>query len=270
MSPSSKIRRKVLYLTILVICCVILGIWLDFMEAERQNSRFYLSESFLFSSFWWLFLPILYGQFVFERAYKSKSSTPLLVLIPGLIHLFVFPVLVWLLSYSFYDHTFPYAQTFQFGLTAHLFTILIVYTLPLVLFRTIKSREIIKDQVPAMASKAVALASVLVNDGNRHLSIETKDILYISANPPYVTISHTHKDYLCNESLKSISAKLIGGDFIQIHKSVIVNISQVRSYRSRLNGDYDLTMNTGTELRLSRTFAKAFKAWFKEGHRDSV
>ena len=64
--------------------------------------------------------------------------------------------------------------------------------------------------------------------------------------------------------------KVGSGAFVQIHKSLIVNLAHVESYKSRLNGDYDITMSNGTSLRLSRTYARAFKAKFEGSHQDTV
>ncbi|MGH9949634.1 MAG: LytR/AlgR family response regulator transcription factor, partial [Pyrinomonadaceae bacterium] len=78
------------------------------------------------------------------------------------------------------------------------------------------------------------------------------------------------KRYLHNETLKSILETLDNETFVRIHKSLIVNISNVRSYKSRLNGDYDLTVADGTSLRLSRTYAATFKEKFRRGHQDTT
>ncbi|RYF37203.1 MAG: LytTR family transcriptional regulator, partial [Cytophagaceae bacterium] len=51
------------------------------------------------------------------------------------------------------------------------------------------------------------------------------------------------------------------------HKSCIVNITKVRSYQSRLNGDYDLLLSNEVVLRVSRNYASGFKTAFEGPHR---
>ncbi|WP_250629758.1 LytTR family DNA-binding domain-containing protein [Aureibaculum algae] len=55
--------------------------------------------------------------------------------------------------------------------------------------------------------------------------------------------------------------------FIRVHKSTIVNFNKVASFKSRLNGDYDIFLKNGVKLRLSRTYVANFKSNFKNGNR---
>jgi DNA-binding LytR/AlgR family response regulator len=114
------------------------------------------------------------------------------------------------------------------------------------------------------------LKSLLVMDNNERIVISTADILYFSANSPYINIHHKQKRYLHNETLKSLSQRLDNELFVRVHKSVIVNIKNVQSYKSRLNGDYDLTMADGKEVRLSRNYASIFKQKFENAHQDTT
>ena len=75
----------------------------------------------------------------------------------------------------------------------------------------------------------------------------------ITAATPYISIHLEKRKYLYSETLKTICDQLDNNTFIRIHKSTIVNISKVRSFKSRLNGDYDLLLTDGSSLRLSRT-----------------
>ena len=114
------------------------------------------------------------------------------------------------------------------------------------------------------------MKTLIVTDGNKRTIIDVADVLFFSARPPYIHIHHKAKGYLYRETLKSLSSKLDSGLFIREHKSAIVNMMKVQSYKSRLNGDYDLTMVDGTEIRLSRNFAPAFKEKFESSHQDTT
>ncbi|HQZ98323.1 MAG TPA: LytTR family DNA-binding domain-containing protein [Pyrinomonadaceae bacterium] len=263
-------QRIYTVLAAVLIVCVLLTVIFDVLESRLEShSAFYLSESFLFSSFWWLFAPLIFGQFYFARAHRGKISNLLLVLSPISIHLFAYPALIWALSSALYQHTFPYRQTLEYELTRYGFILLIVYPASLVLYRLLEGEKtpvqpIVKEtahtQRPAFAS------SIVVADGSKRTVLETKDILYFSASPPYIYIHHKTKRYLHNETLKSVLAKLDSSLFVRVHRSTIVNISEVRSFRSRSNGDYDLSLSDGTELRLSRNFAADFKKKVQRGH----
>jgi len=110
------------------------------------------------------------------------------------------------------------------------------------------------------------ISTILVSDRNKKHSIYVSEILYFSANPPYINLHLEGKKYLYNETLKSISVKLNPEQFVRVHKSTIVNIKMVASFTTRLNGDYDLTLNNYTQIRVSRNFAADFKDLFNKTH----
>jgi DNA-binding LytR/AlgR family response regulator len=262
-----------LLLAVVLATCVAFTIFLDLAGSKLEHTSFYLSESLLFSSFWWIFLPLLYVQFSLAKVYKTTVSQILLLLIPAALHLFAYPALVWLISKLFYYHTFPYLQTFTYELTSYSFMLLFVYSVPFTLYTFFTKRVQAKPDVTdtqELPNQDNILSTLVVTDGNKKITICINDILYFSANSPYINIHHKHKRYLHNETLKSMVQKLDSKLFIKVHKSTIVNIIKVQSYQSRLNGDYDLTMIDGTEVRLSRNYASAFKQKLKEGHQDTA
>ncbi|MGF1925576.1 MAG: LytR/AlgR family response regulator transcription factor [Bacteroidia bacterium] len=230
----------------------------DLLEAIYQNSAFYLSESFLFSSFWWLFIPLLYAQFKLGNVKVNHrvSYWILLIGVPILIHLISFPAIIWLFSKIFYEYTFRYLQTFEYTISVHLYQLVLFYAAPILLYHFIKEKAQIK---PTPAYELV----LTVNEGTKYLSIAVADILYFTANTPYINIHLRDKQYLYKESLKTLTNKLDPGQFVRIHKSTIVNVKHVQSYTSRLNGDYDLTLEEGEILRISRNFAVNFKERYR-------
>lgn len=265
-------QRKIIVLFGFLVTCIFLTILIDFLESRFKNYGFYLSESLLFSSYWWIFLPLWYGQLSLLETQKTKVRFALIVLIPIIIHLFAFPGLVWLISSVFYPHTFEFGQTFEFGLTQHFFKIFLLYTIPIGLYAFFRDRiRDFQSQNNSISKEANDfLTSLKVREGNKQLQIPTKDVLYFSANPPYVNVHYKDKKHLCNITLKSLSEKLDRRFFARIHKSEIVNLIHVQSYKSRQNGDYDVTMDDGKVLRLSRNFAKDFKAKLELLTQDTV
>lgn len=268
-----KTRKKIIFAIAVFTLCIALTILLDAIESSFQNYSFYLSESLLFSSFWWLFLPLLYTQYILSnnqsKKYQQLALIPLLVL----AHLFIYPLIVLIISKVFFVHTFPFAQTFYYGLTEYSFVLLISYTVSFFVFEKLKKKTSHHKNIPNILIEDKPksfVQSFSLTDGDRHLNIETKDIQFLTANNPYVTIHHMEKRYLYNETLKAISQKLNSRIFVRIHKSTVVNLNYVQYYKSRLNGDYDLTMKDGSVVRLSRNFAADFKSKFKKSPQDTT
>jgi len=265
-------RKAAFILTLLVLAFVVLTLTQDFLRSDLKNSAFYFSESFMFSSFWWLFAPFLFSQY-FAIKHKTKIRLVfqiVVIILPIFLHLFAFPFLVWVLSTIFYYHVYSYQQTFRYTLSEHLYSLVLLYSIPILTFQFFfKKAKLAKPDSETQNEKIVKqfISTILVSNGNKKHSIIVSEILYFSANPPYINLHLEGKKYLHNETLKSISLKLNAEQFVRVHKSTIVNIDLVASYTTRLNGDYDLTMKNNVQLRVSRNFATDFKNLFNKTHR---
>lgn len=259
-------RNAWLATALLLLMGITLGI--DFLFAQFQNSGFYLSESLLFSAYWLLFLPLLNVQWKLAKQTSKIGYQVALTLLAIAAHLFLYPALVWFLSGCFFDHTFAYRQTFDYGLTAYFIKTMLIYGLSALIIAKPKNNA---SGYPVIAAKQDGvedfLTSLLVSDkNNTKTAIATHSILYFSASPPYVALHQPSKKYLYSGTLKGLEARLDSRLFLRIHKSYIVNMASVVSYQSRLNGDFDLTLTDDTVLRVSRHYAAAFKTCFEERH----
>ena len=125
-------RKVVFVLTLLVLVFIVLTLSQDFLRSNLKNSAFYFSESFIFSSFWWLFAPLLFTQYI---AITKIISTRLyfylsIILLPIMVHLVAFPFLVWTITEIFYYHTYSFQQTFRYILSEHLYLLVLLYSIP--------------------------------------------------------------------------------------------------------------------------------------------
>ncbi len=118
--------------------------------------------------------------------------------------------------------------------------------------------------------KATVSPTFVIHNGKDNVIIHTEDIIQITSATPYVSIHLENKRYLHSETLKSMLEQLDDQVFIRVHKSAVVNLSKIRSFKSRLNGDYDLQMTDGTLVRLSRTYASEFKNTLRQGPQVSL
>jgi hypothetical protein len=261
-------KKVAFVLTLFVLACVVLIVTQDFLRSGLKNSSFYFSESFLFSSFWWLFAPLLFIQYFVIKHKKGAYFQIALVIMPIFIHLFAFPFLFWMLSSVFYYHTFSFPRTFRYTLSEHLYLLVFIYSIPVLAFQFFsKKLNLVEPISQNMGISNQFISTILVTDGHKKHNIIVSEILYFSANPPYINIHLEDKKYLHNETLKSVGIKLDPEQFVRVHKSSIVNIKMVASYTTRLNGDYDLTMKNDVQIRVSRNFATDFKNLFNKTHR---
>ena len=256
---------------------VVLTLMLDYVESKHQYFTYYLSESFLFSSFWWLFVPIFQLQMMYFERFRQPRYTVGIILLSVVAHQLLYPAAVFILSAAFYPHTFSYWQTFTYGLNEYLITDAIVCSLPILYLsrsRFFRTQESITPTISTISTHAAVKQpfseTIWISEGTKRISVPVKEILYISASSPYVHLHLKERKYLHAETLKSLTGQLDNQVFVRIHKSFMVNIHFVQSCQSRLNGDYDITLMNGVQLRLSRLYAKAFKTIWTTSHRVTV
>jgi hypothetical protein len=264
-----RIRRIIFFFPVAVILIVLLQ---DYIHSYINNYSYYLAESILFSSFWLIFFPLFYLQYRWqvrrnEPGFISGIFFSILLMI---IHLVGFPILLFFLSKLFYYHAFLISSNINYTLSEHIYKVIIVYSITFLFFRTIFKK--ISTTIDASSKNTnnypgQTVSSFIVTDKNKKLSVNVSDILFFKSNTPYVFIHLDKKKYLYYQSLRGLLTLLDNEIFVRIHKSTIVNLAKVTSYKSRSNGDYDIELTDGSLLRLSRNYASDFKLKF--GHYNS-
>jgi two-component system, LytTR family, response regulator len=242
---------------------LLLALLQDKIYSWQHDHSFYISESVLFNTYWLLFIPVT-GFLVFLNNHFSyfKNRLPLFfrapffVSIAALLHALLFSLLVFVLSKWLMDHHYSFKGNFNYTLGHDLYKYVLIYGFLFFIINRSKKQEIVN---PALTKNTGFLVHMLVRNGRDQVSIPVQEIAWMEAASPYVKIHCSDKRFLHTETLRSLETQLNPTIFIRIHKSVIVNINQVASSRSRGNGDYDLTLQNGQILRLSRSYASRFK-----------
>lgn len=236
----------------------------DLVHSRINNYSFYFSESLLFKAVWILFFPLLFVQFKFLKKikYAFLVQTVLSVLALTAFHLFLVPLVILSFSAAFYEHTYSYFQTLTYTVSEDAYKLPLIYGLSALLYKYLSAKEIeeIKEK---QETRSNTLEKIIISHGRKYTPISVGDILYFSAATPYVAIQLEDKHFLHTETLKSINEKLDKTQFVRVHKSTIVNLKKIVSYKSRLNGDYDLLLENGEKIRLSRNYSAEFKKHFK-------
>lgn len=105
---------------------------------------------------------------------------------------------------------------------------------------------------PAPESSASQRLVVKVS-GDFHF-VNLADIRWIEGHGDYLKLHSTSGSPLIRSTFKELQARLDPTRFVRIHKSAMVNTDYVRRMRPALSGDYDLELNDGTQLRVSRLY----------------
>lgn len=248
------------------------NVMVDYLFSIIRNSGFYLSESLLFSSYWLLYFPFFWLLLWLLKLLGKASMQWLAAGLVTALHLLAYPACIGFISGVFHGHTFPFGQTFSYGLSAYCLQTVIMYVAAVVVYRiyfnhtmeghptNLAPVETQQDWIAETTQRDVLQSILVTSPPNQKEVLPVTDILYFTAQSPYIHIHHHAKTYLHADTLKSLEAQLDGENFVRIHKSCIVNLHFVSFIRSRNNGDYDITLTNERCLRVSRSYAKVFKS----------
>lgn len=249
-------RLSILFLTLLILTML-----QDLFQTFRNNSSYYWTESFLFNSFWLWFIPVI--LFIkskqFLQIVTRQKSIPLQftgIIFSGLLlHIALYAVMVTTISFFLFEHTYSLPKVIIYTLSNDLYKYLVAYGL----LAWLIFKQSTAENKTAALPKQMAIKELVVEQGKEHIVLSTEEIILISSASPYIAIHTEDKKYLHTSSLRNISLQLDPNVFVRVHKTTIINSHFVASYRSRLNGDYDVLLKNQQEIRLSRNYVPAFR-----------
>ena len=88
-------------------------------------------------------------------------------------------------------------------------------------------------------------------------------IEWVESSGNYVKVCSKDHAFLARQTMVSVQNQLPAAKFIRIHRSFLVNMDRVSRVRALQKSDYEVKMESGAKLRLSRTYANDFLTRFK-------
>jgi two-component system LytT family response regulator len=107
-----------------------------------------------------------------------------------------------------------------------------------------------------LASRGYA-SRILVREGERLEFIAVAEISWIEAAGNYVRVHAGPRTATARITLSALLDRLDPAMFARVHRSIVVNLSRVRSIHPWYGGDYTAVLTDGQELRVSRTYREA-------------
>jgi len=98
-----------------------------------------------------------------------------------------------------------------------------------------------------------------IRDGGKTSWVNQEDIEWIDAAGDYMCVQAQGVTYIMRKTMKELEKVLDPNILQRIHRSTIVNISQVKEMESHINGEYFLTLASGHRVKLSRTYKDKLK-----------
>ncbi len=123
---------------------------------------------------------------------------------------------------------------------------------------TAASGELLENQ-DELAEHADRLA---IKDGSSITFVPVRDIDWIDAAGDYMCVHVKGVTHIMRTTMKELEAKLDPSIFQRVHRSTIVNLHRVEKVSSHINGEFHLTLSTGSSLKMSRSYKDKVKHFF--------
>jgi two-component system LytT family response regulator len=93
-----------------------------------------------------------------------------------------------------------------------------------------------------------------IKDGQRIVRVDIEAIQWIDAAGDYMCIHAGAETHVLRATMHDLEQRLDPRRFQRVHRSTIVNLARVKEMRPHLNGEYFLVLDSGHQLKLSRSY----------------
>lgn len=96
----------------------------------------------------------------------------------------------------------------------------------------------------------------IIRNGGTLDVVKFADIDRVEASDYYTTLHAAGRTHMLRRSLSELEGELAPHGFQRIHRSAIVNLARVRALELREDGEYEVVLDSGQRLRMSRRYRK--------------
>ena len=94
----------------------------------------------------------------------------------------------------------------------------------------------------------------IIKTGGRIVFLHFDEIQWVEAAANYIRINTAKQTYLLREAIGRAAQRLDSEQFVRIHRSVIVNVQQIKELQPVNSGEYIVVLKDGKELSCSRGY----------------
>ena len=114
--------------------------------------------------------------------------------------------------------------------------------------------EIEPGSLPAAGASRRYATMLPIRVGRETIRLDVAAIDWIDAAGDYMCVHASGQTHVLRATMKELEEMLDPQVFQRVHRSTIVNLARVRSLRPHLNGECFLKLESGQEVKLSRSF----------------
>jgi len=117
-----------------------------------------------------------------------------------------------------------------------------------------------KQRIRMERDRPQNLERVAIKNASEVSFVKLADIDWIEAADYYACLHVGTKSHLLRRSMAELEQDLDPSVFCRVHRSSIVNLEKVRSLMLGQNGEYEILLENGARVRLSRRYRKQLQA----------
>jgi two-component system LytT family response regulator len=125
-----------------------------------------------------------------------------------------------------------------------------------------------KERILDRKDKPTRAERLAIKSAGQILFLKTSEIDWIEAADYYACLHVGSKSHLLRRSMGELERDLAAEEFCRIHRSAIVNLNRVRSLRLSEDGEYEVVLEGGSSVRMSRSYRKHLQARLGVRERD--
>jgi two-component system LytT family response regulator len=111
-----------------------------------------------------------------------------------------------------------------------------------------------KAHLHQLTGEVRGMRRLIVKSAGRVVFLQTAEVDWIEAADYYACLHVGARTHLVRRSMSDLERDLDAKMFCRTHRSSIVNIARVRELRLDSNGEYEVVLNDGTKLKVSRSY----------------
>jgi two-component system, LytTR family, response regulator len=117
-----------------------------------------------------------------------------------------------------------------------------------------------EDKIRNHRQASQAAGRITVKNGGQILFLKPAEIDWVEAADYYVCLHVGTRTHLLRRSMSELEQDLDRSVFCRIHRSAIVNLARVRALQVNSDGEYEVLLNNGSALPISRRYRRQLQA----------
>ncbi|HAL22247.1 MAG TPA: DNA-binding response regulator, partial [Stenotrophomonas sp.] len=122
-----------------------------------------------------------------------------------------------------------------------------------------RQREDMQAEVPAARGTLGAHDQVFVRDGERCWFVAVSEIRRLVVDGNYTRLWFRGENALLSRSLSALEARLPADMFFRANRNTLVNLRRIRAVTPSVGDGYDLVLDDGSEVEVSRRQARELR-----------